>query len=161
MRRSLALVLLLWLLAAPSWAHEVTLQGDKGEDLVILKLEMDWNVLAGRNGLELSSSNGHTRIHCLELTSYNTLEEATVYLQTVRDTLFQSFEETSQERTDFEGHPALQLAGRGVARGFKTSFEGLLFRTNDEHLCMIMLEQDIGYETKMPALKDMIRLPIR
>lgn len=154
-------LLLLWLQAGPVAAHEVTLQGDKGEDLVSLKLELDWNVLAGRNGLELSSGNGHTRIHCAELTSYTTLEEASVYLKTVRDMLFQSFEETSQEQVDFEGHPALKLSGRGVARGFKTSFEGLLFRTNDDHLCMIMLEQDIGYETTMPALRDLLRLPGR
>lgn len=160
MRRFVAGALAFWLWATPpAKAHEVILQGDKGESLVVLKLDMDWNALAGRNGLELSSGNGHTRIHCTELTSYNTFDEARVYLQTVRDTLFQSFEETSQEQIEFGGQPALRVSGQGIARGFETAFEGLLFRTREGHLCIIMLEQDLGYETRMPALKELIRLP--
>lgn len=151
-------VLFSLLMFAQCWAHEFVLEGEAGKPLVAVKVKPQWSVVAARDAFELNSPNDRTRIHCLELRSSTSLEEGRVFLETLRDTLFQSYETTSDEVTDLGGQSALLLRGRGISRGFDTSIEALIFQTSEGHICLVMMQQDVGYEGAL-ELKSLVRVP--
>lgn len=149
---------LLLLLPGPGSAHEILLKSDDGQVLLVLQLKPQWSATAARDAVELASPNGRTRVHCLELRASTSLEEGRVFLQTMRDTLFQTYEPEGDENTELDGTPALLLRGRGMSRGFDTKLEALIFRTADGNVCLVTLQQDVGYETDT-QLKSFISLP--
>lgn len=146
------------MLLGPGAAHEILLKADDGRVLLILQLKPHWSATAARDAVELTSPNGRTRVHCLELRASTDLQEGRVFLQTMRDSLFQSYEPTADEQTDIGGTPALLLRGRGISRGFDTELEALIFRTVDGNVCLVMMQQDVGYETDT-ELRSFISLP--
>jgi hypothetical protein len=140
-------------------AHEVVLSDQKGIPLLKVQFNPEWTALASRDGIELSSPDNRNRLYCLEFSSYANLEEGVVFLQTLRDTLFQSYENVSDEVIEFEGMPARLVRGKGVSRGFDTALEALIFRSPKGNICLVMLQQDLGYESNLGPLRDLVRLP--
>jgi hypothetical protein len=156
----LAFIGLLLSLMGPGSAHEILLKADDGRVLLVLQLKPQWSATAARDAVELASPNGRTRIHCLELRASTDLEEGRVFLQTMRDSLFQTYEPEEDESTELDGTPALLLRGRGMSRGFDTKLEALIFRTIDGNVCLVTLQQDVGYESDT-QLKSFLSLPAK
>jgi hypothetical protein len=159
MRFSLAVLLLVFCLSGSSWAHDIVLEDESGRPLVVLLLKPQWTAVAAREALELTSPDDRTRIHCLELSASADIEEGHVFLKTMRDTMFQTYEATANESTDLDGVPAILLRGRGMSRGFDTYMEALIFREPGGRICLVMLQQDVGYESTVTDLKSVVSLP--
>jgi len=143
----------------PTWAHDIVLTDDGGRPLVVLLLKPQWSVEASRDAVELTSPNVRSRIHAIELRSSANLEEGRVFLETMRDTLFQTYQPIAEQPTEVDGVPAIWIRGRGLSRGFDTSLEALIFREPGGQLCLIMLQQDVGYESNVTDLRTMVSLP--
>jgi hypothetical protein len=158
MKHRFVLLAILWLChSSMVWAHQVTLSNERGQTLLVLTLLPEWTVLASQEGLELTSPNSRTRLHCLELRSCKDVEEGKVFLKTLRDTIYQSYQEVSTEAIEVAGKPVLRLRATGISRGFETAQDALIFRTRDGTFCLVMLQQDVGYEGK--ALLDLLAIP--
>lgn len=151
--------LLMCFFVNPVLAHDVVLMDEDGDALVVLSLLPEWSAVAARDALELTSPNDRTRIHCVELRSSATVEEGKVFLKTMRETLFQTYQENPEQPTEIDGVPAILYSGRGISRGFDTYLEALVFREPGGRVCLVMLQQDVGYESKVTDLKTMVRLP--
>lgn len=147
------------LLGQSGLAHEVIFSDQHGVRLMKILFKPGWTALASRDELELTSPDGRNRIYCLDFPSYVKLEEGVVFLQTARDALFQSFQNLSDETIDFHGSPARLIRGKGVSRGFDTALEALIFRDPRGNICLVMLNQDIGYEAALPPLPQLVSLP--
>ena len=79
---------LFWLsLCLAATAHQVIMTDENGLPLMNVTLLPEWSVLASSDGLELVSGNSRTRLHCLELRSCHNIDEAKVFLRTLRDGL--------------------------------------------------------------------------
>lgn len=154
------MAILLWLsLCLSAAAHQVVLSDDDGHTLLVIRLLPEWTVLASQDGLELASPNSRTRLHCLELKSAKDVEEAKVFLRTLRDTLYQRYDEISSESTELSGQPAMRFRASGISRGLPTEQDAIIFKAKTGTFCLILLQQDVGYEGKLPALTDLVTAP--
>lgn len=151
---------LFWLsLCLAATAHQVIMTDENGLPLMNVTLLPEWSVLASSDGLELVSGNSRTRLHCLELRSCHNIDEAKVFLRTLRDSMYQSYQELASESVDLQGRPAFRLRAKGVSRGFETNQEAIVFRTGNGTFCLVMLQQDVGFEGKLPPLTEIITVP--
>jgi hypothetical protein len=151
--------LLLWsCLCLNGLAHEVIVNGEQGRPLVKLTLLPEWTALASREGLELTSPS--SRLHCLELRSCQSVEEARVFLKTLRDTIYQSYQELSSEPVQLGGLAGVRWRATGYSRGYETTQDAIVLRTQEGTFCMVILSQDVGYEDDiLPALTELVTIP--
>lgn len=66
--------------------------------------------------------------------------------------MYQSYKEASREVLEFQGVTVLKLQASGRSRGFETTQEALIFRTPSGTYGVVLLQQDVGFEAKVPPL---------